>query len=353
LSITVTCNPTPVLEATLFDGDLSSLRTLTLVGVITSLSWENLSELTTFTLSCIPKGKISITRLLNFLTNAHRLRDITLRRSIPTSSNAPPGRVASLPCLESLTIDTDAAHSVLLNHLHILVGTSLLQEFGFHGDRSPLPDFLPRSLGNLENVSITSVSPCLGEVEKRVRLDGPSGALRMLGHSIDQDEPTPPSVLDSRIVRSLGPFVLSGTQRLAIMKYKPLTMNNIDQSTPYYILLRTEDLRTLTLTQCNNLPFILALTLNQSPSKRVLCPMLRELVLYVEELESLNIRELVIMAKERASAGKKLSSVMIVGLGSLISGKRVFKLKEYVTCVDYRVGEKPPRWDGDPEDGED
>ena len=130
-------------------------------------------------------------------------------------------------------------------------------------------------------------------------------------------------------------------------------MNNIDQSTPYYILLRTEDLRTLTLTQCNNLPFILALTPNQSPPKRVLRPMLRELVLYVEELESLNIRELVIMAKERASAGKKLSSVMIVGLGSLISGKRVFKLKEYVTCVDYRVGEKPPRWDGDPEDGED
>ena len=350
LTITVTRKPTPFLEATLFNGDLSSLRTLSLDGIITHLPWKNLSELTTFTLSCVPKDKISVTQLLNFFTNAHHLRDITLSHSIPTSSDALPGRVVSLPCLKNLTIDADPVHSILLNHLSIPVGTSLSQEFNFQGHRSPLPDFLPKSLGNLKNVSpVTSVSLRFTRIAKYVRLDGSSGGLCMAGHHLmDQDEPITPSSLDSKIVRSLNRFVLSGIQMLAITKYRPPTRDKTDESTPYYILLRMEDLRALTLTQCNNLPFILALTPHRNPSKRTLCPKLKELILYVQDLESYNIKELMTMAKERASAGEKLSSITIVGLGKLIPGAKVFKLKEYVTRVDYRVGEKPPRWDAVP-----
>jgi len=59
------------------------------------------------------------------------------------------------------------------------------------------------------------------------------------------------------------------------------------------------------------------------------------------------------MTKERASAGKKLSSITIVGLGELVPGENVFKLKEYVKRVYYRVEEKPPRWDSALGDGDD
>ena len=102
-------------------------------------------------------------------------------------------------------------------------------------------------------------------------------------------------------------------------------------------------LRTLTLIQCNNLPFILALNPGQNPSNHALCPELQEIVLYVEERESFNISELMAMAKERASRGAEILSITIVGLGELVPGREVFKLREYVANVDYKVGENPPK----------
>ena len=56
------------------------------------------------------------------------------------------------------------------------------------------------------------------------------------------------------------------------------------------------------------------------------------------------------MAKERASKGVKLRSITVVGLGELMPGKEVFKLREHVTHVEYRFEEKPPGWESVPED---
>ena len=264
----------------------------------------------------------------------------------------PPGRVVSLPCLKNLIIHENAIHSILLNHLSIPAGASLTLDFEFTGERSPIPDLLPKSLKYLQNISsISSVNLSFEELEKYVRLDGPSGGLYMLGQRIDWEE-APIFTLDRRILRSLSQFDLSGTQRLAITQYEPPTVNAVEKSTPYHILSCTKDLRTLTLTQCNNLPFILALDPVQNPSERVLCPHLEEIILYVEGLGSFRIKELESMAKERVSAGKKLPSITIVGLDELIPGREVFKLKKYITHVDYRVKEDPPKWDNISEDGE-
>ena len=125
----------------------------------------------------------------------------------------------------------------------------------------------------------------------------------------------------------------------------PLILADIDKSPAYYTLLRMKDLQTLILTQCNNLPFIHALNPNRNPSKLILCPRLKKLVLYVEGLESFNIVGLMSMAKGRVSGGVRLSCITIVGLGELMPRKEVFKLGEYVGHVDYRIGEKPPKWD--------
>jgi hypothetical protein len=84
---------------------------------------------------------------------------------------------------------------------------------------------------------------------------------------------------------------------------------------------------------------------DQTPLNPVPCPKLEELVLYVESRDTFNIPELMSMAKERASRGAKLSSITIVGLGELVPGKEVFKLRAHVAHVDYRVGEEPPNWD--------
>jgi hypothetical protein len=345
LTINLTCHPPPVLDSALFNGNLSSLHTLSLTGVITHLPWKDLSKLTAFELGHVPEDTISITRLLNFFANAPHLTDITLHHSIPTSSNAPPERVVSLSYLKNLAISADPTHSILLNHLSIPAGASLVLNFGFLGNKSPLPDYLPTTPKNLKNLaSITSANLYFSNMEWRVRLKGPSGGLLTISHWRGLGA-TSTFSLDRRILRSLDYFVLSKVQRLGVTKYKSPTTMEPDKSPPYHILHRMKDLRTLTLIQCKNLPFILALDPDQIPSKPVPCPKLEELVLYVESRDTFNIPELMSMAKERASGGAKLSSITIIGLGELVPGKEVFKLRAHVAHVDYRVGEQPPNWD--------
>lgn len=176
-----------------------------------------------------------------------------------------------------------------------------------------------------------------------VQLDGPSGRLRIFGNGILSLD------LDRRIFHSLNYFSLHITRRLAITEYKPPALTEIEKSPPYRVLLRMKDLRTLTLIQCNNIPFILALNPDHNPSKLVPCPDLEELVLYIETQNAFNIPELVNMAKERASKGARLRLITVVGLGELVPGKEVFKLREHVAHVEYRFEEKPPNWDNIPE----
>jgi len=352
-TITYRGDPTHVLDTTLFNGNLSSLYSLSLSGIITRLPWKNLSNLTTFRLSNIWEDNPSITQLLDFLEDAHHLRDIVLDYSIPTSPDASPGRVLSLPDLKKLTIEVDPVNSILLNHLSIPAGASLTLTFGFVGGGLPLPEFLPKTLENLQNIfPISSVNLSLDIFWKNIRLSGPNGRLYMFGRRKDWEDGTV-FPLDRRILRSLSGLDLSRTQRLAVAQYKPPMAGTVDKSAPYHILSCMKDLRTLTLTQCNSLPFILALNPDQNSSKSTLCHKLEELVLYVEGLDSFNIEELMSMAKERASAGMKLSSITVVGLSELMLGNEVLGLREYVTHADYRVGEKPPRWDHVPGDGDD
>ena len=113
-----------------------------------------------------------------------------------------------------------------------------------------------------------------------------------------------------------------------------------------------KNLRTLVLTKCHNLPFILALNPGETPSNLVICPKLKDLVLYTKEWNGFHITEMLSMAEERASRDAKLSSVTIVGLGELVPGKEAFKLRKYVGRVDYRVDDAPPDWDGNPSEGD-
>ena len=352
LAININSYPIPVLDTSLFNGNLSSLCSLALCRVITHLPWKNLSKLTTFKFSCV-RGETSITQLLDFFEDAYHLRDIVLHYSIPPSSDAPPGRVVSLPHLNKLTIRDNLAHSTLLNHLYIPAGASLTLNFDFIGDETPVSDFLPKTPENLGNIfPISSVNISFDGVGKHVRLGGPNGGLYVLGHLIDWEEGAA-FTLDRQILRSLSRFDLSGTQRLAVAQYQPPTVDTVDKSAPYHILSRMKDLHTLTLTHCNNLSFILALNPDQNSLKYAPCPKLEELVLYVEGPESFNVEELMSMAKERVSGGVKHSSITFVGLGELLPGKEVFKLKKYITHVDYRVGDTPPRWDDVPGDEDD
>ena len=345
LNIALYRDRNPILDNMLFGGVPPPLRMLTLEGdiTITHLPWNNMANLQVLTLRSLSSG-YDVTRLLDFFESAPLLHTVVLRGSIPDSSDAPPQRIVPLPHLKTLTIHGSSLHFILLNHLCIPTGASLILRFGFRGEKSPLLDCLPEIPANLRNLSrITTINLLFGLEDKFVRLSGPSGSLCVLAHWWQPE--TDSYTMDCRILHSLDLPILSTTQRLAISMYMHPTLAKAEESPVFQTLSSMNSLRALTLTKCDNLPFILALNPEENPSKLILCPNLEELILYVELQDQLHIKRLISMAKNRASGGAKLSSVMIVGLDELTPGRKVFKLGKYVTDVKCRVDDASPTWD--------
>jgi len=341
LAIDLICDRTPALN-TLFSGNISSLRTLKLTGFMVPPPWMNPANLTTFILCRVPDDETLVTRLLDFFDVAPLLSKIALHHSLPTSSDTSPKRLISLPHLKELEIVADPAHSILLNHLPIPFGTSLIQRFGFTGNKSPLPDYLPGNSSKLKNVlTNTAINLCFDGEDRSLQLHGSGGVLYIFSHRNDGAENAPSFDMDDKILHSMDYFACLWTQRLAITKCKLPTLT----SAPHHLLDHMKYLRTLTLIRCNNLPFILALNPEKYVPVRLLCPKLEKLVLYVEEWNPSDIPELLSMVKKRDTQRARLQSMTIVSLGELAPRKEVFKLREFVTHMEYRFEEKPPKWD--------
>ena len=291
----------------MFNGNISSLHELRLAGVITDLPWRNLSNLTMFDFRRVSGNDISTTQLLDFFEHAPLIHEIRLKNSLPNSSNAAAERVVSLPHLRSLRIFAQPAHSILLNHLCIPIGASVTLEFTFSGDRSPIPDYLPRSLDNLSNIShITSIKVDF-DSGVAMRLKGPNRDLHVLGFRIDAGF-LPIPTFDQRILRSLNELPISTTEILEIGQY-----DNSTHPEAYRTLLLMNDLLTLRLDDYINPSFISALNPNRNTSNTVVCPKLEELILCIQaQWDEPCIDELLEMVEERASMGAKLSVMVIV-----------------------------------------
>ena len=349
LDLRFTCAETPVIQDAIFDGNLSSLRELRLSGVIASLTWTNLSNLTTFALRQVPSNKISVTQLLNCFEHASLLRKIQLRDAFPNSSDAPLERVVPLPHLKFLAIVAQPAHTILLNHLSIPTGASLKQEINFSDDKSPIPTYLQKPCTSLENLShITSVNLSFNS-GVFLRLDGPSGTLYVYGNWVGVEAWGPP-IMDQRILRSLAQFRIPTVERLTITQCKASLPKKVEKSPVYTALLLANNLSSLTLTECINLPFISTLNPKQNASRIVVCPELEELVLYIQRKDFFYINELLEMVKERASSGAKLSTIRIVSSQEFVPAKEVLKLRNHVSTVEYRLDDMEPEWDALPTD---
>jgi hypothetical protein len=337
---------TTIAESSILYGNLLSLRELRLSGVLTDLSWTNLTNLTTFDFRQVPSNRASVTRLLDFFERTPLLCKITLIDSLPEASDAPAKRVVSLPNLRLFRISDQPAHSILLNHLRIPTGASVKLKFQFSGEKSPIPDYVPGSLDNLRNIShVTSVILDFS-LGMAIQLKGPSGGLYVLGRWVGGGL-TPP-ILDHRILRSLTQLHISTTARLAIIQYGTLVHSKTEKSA-YQTLLLMSNLRTLTLSDCDDPSFIFALNPDHSTANTVVCPELEELVLYVRDRQQkFCIEQLLAMVEVRASRGAKLLVVVIVSPREFIPAEKVFGLKSYVSRVEYRLDNVAPRWDALP-----
>ena len=255
----------------------------------------------------------------------------------------------SLPNLENLCITARSAPPILLIHLSIQAGASLSLKFSLSGNGSLVLSYLPKSLNNLSNLSrITTISLYLGSGQSSVRLNGPSGEFYIGGNRAceggHQDGAT------SLFLRSLGKFDISRSRWLAVKRliYRPQAATQITAYPLYQTLHSMEDLRTLTITQSNNLPFILTLNPNKNPDEIVLCPKLEVITFYIERPDRRHLDELLSMAEERALRGAKLSGITIVSQRTLLPTE-LFQLRKHVSHVEYKLDRALPAWDAHPE----
>lgn len=83
-----------------------------------------------------------------------------------------------------------------------------------------------------------------------------------------------------------------------------------------------------------------------------MCPKLEELALHIADGNAFRVSLLLEMVKQRASSGAKLSSVTIVSSQEFVPAKEVFKLRDYVSRVEYRLDDTIPEWSVIPTDAD-
>lgn len=322
-----------VLVPTLFYGDLPSLHTLRIGGAITHFPWKNLANLQVVELARHSPNAYRITQLLDFFESAPLLHTVELIHWQPFSSDAPPERIVPLRCLKVLTATTGSRPSILLHHLHIPAGASLILRTNSGGE-CPLTNYLQKSPRNFSNLShITAINLLFDDVRTYLLLRGPSGSFSICYPWSEQAFP------------SLEP-VLSTTRRLMITYRDSPGPAELEDCPIFRTLMSTNQLRTLVLIDCYDLvPFTRALDPGRDPSNLVLCPNIEELVLYVEDWSPSNVRHLIGMAKNRCFRGRKLSLIKFVDLDFCKSQYDVLSLREHVTDVYYCLGVTRPSWD--------
>ena len=283
-------------------------------------------NLTSFALY-FTRGAVSVRQLLDFFESTPHLKEVELYSATPTVA-VKNWRVVSLACLKSMRIDDHHnPSSVLLDHLLIPVGAKLELRTEWRG--SLIGGHLPRSLDNLENFSdFTTIK--LHLQPKNCYLDmnfgGPNGQVKM-SFSSHSDNPT------NLMVGSLSKFDTSKTEQLEIYHGHLLTGDLL-----YQALLPMNDLRTLMLSGCTNQEvFIRALQPTTSWSEFVVCPKLEEIVLTLLFKGMFDTTSVVEMAAARASKGKRLRTIRIIG-GQGGAGLDVSELRKHVWNVEHSPG---------------
>ena len=248
--------------------------------------------------------------------------------------------MVSLPRLRLFRISAKPAYAILLNHLHIPTSASATLEFQHNRERFSFSDYLPRSLGNLGNVShITPVNLSFNPATA-LRLEGPSGGFYMISGKDRADFAF--ASADPRTFQTLNVFNLLTVESLAIAEYDAPVYSNTEGSAVYQTLLAVKNLRAVALTHGFILPLIYILDPNQNASNTVVCPKLEEFVLFTQDKSY--IEELLEMAKGRASRSAKLLLINLTCPRNFAPAEKVSELRGYASRVEYRSGGTEPDW---------
>ena len=273
-------------------------------------------NLTSFSLCSMPLPGIPTGNFLDFFESTPRLLDVELSFATPTLG-AQPGRLVSLPYLRTLRIFGFQPTSLFLEHLLVPVGAEV--ETSLPSPR--IVDHLPKLLDNLRNISnFAAISVDFNDLGVTIKLTGPNGQVCM--HSlVSQSSPSS--------------YYLA---QLDTSKIEGLEISNGDPAPEdfHQALPPMENLRTLTLSSCKNIPsFVLALSPDPDSTSPIVCPDLESLVIHTDE--QFDVESVVKVAAARLSRGVPLKVVRITGSVELVSTMGVADLRKYVPNVETAV----------------
>ena len=311
----------PVLTPTLFNGDLSSLRSLCLESVCTGLPWRNMINLTSFKLFYVSLDGVTVSHFIDFFEGAPHLREVDLYFATPIYG-ARDDRLASPVYLERMRVTGGYRASRLLNHLLVPVGARSTIEVDLPSP--PIKDRPPKFLENLRNLpNFTTVNLSSPNDRKpHMQFNGPNGQVKVI-LSIPRVDET------CLVLESLDQFDTSSVERLTISRG-----NSPSGDLPYRALLPMKHLRTLILRQfANPHVFIHALHPTASPSGVMVCPELEELIIMFDGI-TVDMESVIGVVAARASRGAKLKSVRIFGKDKLV-GIDVLELKKHILHLEY------------------
>ena len=309
------CSPQrgPVIPATLFDGDLSSLRELGLRCIRTELPWRNMVNLTSFTLDYTSPGESSVRHLLDFFASAPRLRKIQLRFATPTFGTQR-GRLVSLPNLKRMHIFGGGPPSLLFDHLLIPAGAKLTTEVDSRGSLH-----LPKSLNFLQVFEFPRfrIHLYVRDFSLSIRFSGPNCDISIV-------PATSPAISTTcRVLESLAQFDPSNVERLRLAGGDLMKSSACDLSA---VLPCMRDLRALTISRCTNLSRFFSFF---NDRVHLYCPRLEDFILDPRgDGGNFDIQGVIVLA-----AKAKLKSVRIVSWDKSVQ-TNALKLKEYVAHVE-------------------
>ena len=317
----------PALAATLFSGDLPSLRRLCLHSVSTELPWRNMGDLTTFKLGFVLHPEVTVGQFLDFFESTPRLLDVELTFATP-AEGVQNGRLVSLAHLRKLLI-YGSPSSPLLDHLLIPAGAKMTIELELELELEPdllgleIEDYLPKSLDNLRNLSdFTKIRLCLRPERsfRSIEFIGSNGQVCLATMYPEPDT-------THLVPQFLALLDTSKADWLEIVGSAPLTEDL------HRALLSIKNLRTLTLSLCENLhSFILALDPDPNSINPIPCPQLERLVFRTKERFDIEI--MVEVAAARASGGAPFKFVRIINCGEHVPREGVMELLKHVSHVE-------------------
>lgn len=310
------CSPEdgPAIAATLFNGDLSSLRELCLRGIRTQLPWRNMINLMSFTLGHARSGEFPVKYLLDFLESAPHLHKIQLHHATPTFDGQT-GRLVPLRCLKRMTISGWQPPSLLFNHLLIPGNAKLTTQvdlrYSFH---------IPRSFDTIRALTGFTIHMHVAGFHPTIQFSGSDEEISII-------PATPQATLSCRVLESLALFDPSQVERLRLAG-GDLMVGNCAIGPALWVMTH---LRTLTISRCKNLSDFIP---HLGGYAMCPCPELEELIIDPRVGgERFDIQRVVAMAVARASKGARLKSIRIVSRDKFVQACAL-ELKEHVSHVE-------------------